>query len=44
MRIVLLWYILVGEVYKPGLVELKPGQRVIDAVELAGGLKKKMQI
>lgn len=29
-----------GEVYKPGLVELKQGQRVIDAVELAGGLKK----
>ncbi|NMB06946.1 MAG: hypothetical protein GX981_00990 [Tissierellia bacterium] len=33
-----------GEVYKPGLVELKPGQRVIDAVELAGGLKKDADI
>mgnify|MGYP000917595516 CR=1 FL=1 len=29
-----------GEVYKPGLVELELGSRVIDAVELAGGLKK----
>ena len=29
-----------GEVYKPGLVELGLGSRVVDAVELAGGLKK----
>ena len=29
-----------GEVYNPGLVELELGSRVIDAVELAGGLKK----
>lgn len=28
-----------GQVYKPGLIELKAGSRVIDAVELAGGLK-----
>lgn len=29
-----------GEVYRPGLVELSLGSRTIDAVELAGGLKK----
>ena len=29
-----------GEVYKPGIVELESGSRVIDAVNLAGGLKK----
>ncbi|MBZ2175364.1 helix-hairpin-helix domain-containing protein [Schnuerera sp. xch1] len=29
-----------GQVYKPGLVELKSGDRVTDAVNLAGGLKK----
>ncbi len=29
-----------GEVYKPGVVELNLGSRVIDAVNLAGGLKK----
>ncbi len=29
-----------GQVYKPGLVELKLGQRLIDAVDLAGGLKE----
>lgn len=29
-----------GEVYKPGLIELKQGDRVKDAVDLAGGLKK----
>ncbi len=29
-----------GEVYKPGIVVLKAGSRVIDAVNLAGGLKK----
>lgn len=28
-----------GQVYKSGLIELKLGQRLIDAVELAGGLK-----
>lgn len=29
-----------GEVFKPGLVELKQGDRVKDAVSMAGGLKK----
>ncbi|WP_236914677.1 helix-hairpin-helix domain-containing protein [Clostridium sp. Cult2] len=29
-----------GEVYNPGIIELKLGSRVIDAVNLAGGLKK----
>ena len=29
-----------GEVYKPGIIELSLGSRVIDAVNLAGGLKK----
>lgn len=29
-----------GEVYEPGLVSLTSGHRVIDAVNLAGGLKK----
>ncbi|GFN34506.1 helix-hairpin-helix domain-containing protein [Tepidimicrobium xylanilyticum] len=29
-----------GEVYNPGIVELKAGSRVIDAINLAGGLKK----
>lgn len=29
-----------GQVYNPGLVILKEGDRVIDAIELAGGLKK----
>lgn len=29
-----------GQVYNPGIVELKLGSRVIDAVNLAGGLKK----
>lgn len=29
-----------GQVYKPGLVELREGDRVKDAVNLAGGLKK----
>lgn len=29
-----------GEVYNPGLVKLESGNRLIDAVELAGGLKK----
>ena len=33
-----------GEVYSPGLVELEAGSRVIDAVELAGGLKKDADI
>ena len=30
-----------GQVYQPGLVVLNSGSRVIDAVELAGGLKKR---
>ena len=29
-----------GQVYNPGIVILKSGSRLIDAVELAGGLKK----
>lgn len=29
-----------GQVYKPGIVVIKSGSRVIDAVDLAGGLKK----
>ncbi|CCQ92629.1 Competence protein [[Clostridium] ultunense Esp] len=29
-----------GQVYNPGIVELKLGSRVIDAINLAGGLKK----
>lgn len=29
-----------GQVYNPGLVEMPSGSRVIDAVNLAGGLKK----
>lgn len=33
-----------GQVYKPGIVELELGKRVIDAVELAGGLKKDADI
>jgi len=28
-----------GQVYKPGIIELELGKRVVDAVELAGGLK-----
>ncbi|MFY9285726.1 MAG: helix-hairpin-helix domain-containing protein [Tissierellaceae bacterium] len=33
-----------GQVYQPGLVVLNSGSRVIDAVELAGGLKKEADI
>jgi competence protein ComEA len=33
-----------GQVYYPGLVELKSGSRVKDAVDLAGGLKKEADI
>lgn len=29
-----------GEVYKPGIIVLESGKRLIDATELAGGLKK----
>ena len=29
-----------GEVYKPGIIILESGKRLIDATELAGGLKK----
>lgn len=33
-----------GEVYKPGLVILKQGDRVIDAVNAAGGLKEEADL
>ncbi len=33
-----------GQVYNPGIVELELGNRVIDAVKLAGGLKKDADI
>lgn len=33
-----------GQVYNPGIVELEIGDRVIDAVKLAGGLKKDADI
>ncbi len=33
-----------GEIYNPGLVELPYGSRVIDAVNLAGGLKKEADL
>lgn len=33
-----------GEVYRPGLVILKEGDRVIDAVNAAGGLKKEADL
>ncbi len=33
-----------GEVYKPGLVILKEGDRVIDAVNAAGGLKEEADL
>lgn len=33
-----------GEIYSPGLIELKLGSRLIDAVDLAGGLKKDADI
>ncbi len=33
-----------GEVFNPGLVKLFSGDRVIDAVELAGGLKKEADL
>lgn len=33
-----------GEVYNPGLIELKSGDRINDAVELSGGLKKDADI
>ncbi|WP_416197717.1 MAG: Competence protein ComEA [Sporanaerobacter sp.] len=33
-----------GQVYKPGLVELKNGSRVIDAVNSAGGLKSEADL
>lgn len=29
-----------GQVYSPGIIRLEPGKRLVDAVELAGGLKK----
>lgn len=29
-----------GEVYKPGIVQMDLGKRLIDAIQLAGGLKK----
>ena len=33
-----------GQVYNPGIVELELGNRLIDAVKLAGGLKKDADI
>ncbi|TJX14760.1 competence protein ComEA [Tissierella creatinini] len=33
-----------GQVYSPGLIELVQGDRVIDAVELAGGLTKEADL
>lgn len=33
-----------GEVYNPGLIKLLAGDRVVDAVELAGGLKKEADL
>ena len=33
-----------GQVYYPGIIELKLGDRLIDAVEYAGGLKKEADI
>ncbi|HHV46939.1 MAG TPA: competence protein [Tissierellia bacterium] len=33
-----------GQVYNPGVVVLKPGARLIDAVNLAGGLKKEADL
>lgn len=33
-----------GQVYNPGVVVLKPGARLIDAVKLAGGLKKEADL
>ena len=33
-----------GEVYNPGIIELKLGSRVIDAVNLSGGLKKDVDL
>lgn len=33
-----------GEIYNPGLIKLKLGDRIIDAVELAGGLKEEADL
>lgn len=33
-----------GEVYNPGVIVLESGQRLIDAVELSGGLKKQADL
>lgn len=33
-----------GQVHNPGIVKLEPGARVIDAVNLAGGLKKEADL
>lgn len=33
-----------GEVYNPGLIELKVGDRIFDAIELAGGLTDEANI
>lgn len=33
-----------GQVYKPGIVELKIGERLKDAIEYSGGLKKEADI
>lgn len=33
-----------GQVYKPGIVEIDLGKRLIDAIKLAGGLKKEADL
>lgn len=33
-----------GQVYKPGIVELDLGKRLIDAINIAGGLKKEADV
>ncbi len=33
-----------GQVYKPGIVEIELGKRLIDAINLAGGLKKEADL
>ena len=33
-----------GQVYNPGIIKLKSGKRLVDAIELAGGLKKEADL